>query len=70
MSVLLGCLFLLKDIRRKVDNIVDLGAGPGHFSKLLDPENARKVIMLDISRMQTVSNFYPNISLVTREVSG
>ena len=29
--------------------IVDLGSGAGHFSKLLEPENAGKVLMLDIS---------------------
>ncbi|EIW82267.1 S-adenosyl-L-methionine-dependent methyltransferase [Coniophora puteana RWD-64-598 SS2] len=39
----------LMDIKRKFDTIVDLGSGPGHMSKLLDPEKTRKVIMIDSS---------------------
>ncbi|KAF8592760.1 S-adenosyl-L-methionine-dependent methyltransferase [Ramaria rubella] len=39
----------LLDIRRQFDTIVDLGAGAGHFSKLLEPETTRKVLMLDMS---------------------
>ncbi|KAG1892130.1 S-adenosyl-L-methionine-dependent methyltransferase [Suillus subluteus] len=39
----------LLDIKRKFDTIVDLGSGPGHFSKLLDPEKTRKVLMIDSS---------------------
>jgi len=39
----------LLDIKRKFDTIVDLGAGAGHFSKLLEPDKARKVIMIDSS---------------------
>ncbi|EJD01536.1 S-adenosyl-L-methionine-dependent methyltransferase [Fomitiporia mediterranea MF3/22] len=38
------------DIKRSFESIVDLGAGPGHFTKLLEPENAQKCIMLDLSR--------------------
>ncbi|KAF8530905.1 S-adenosyl-L-methionine-dependent methyltransferase [Gautieria morchelliformis] len=40
----------LLDIRRRFDTIVDLGAGAGHFSRLLDREITRKVRMLDISQ--------------------
>ncbi|KAG2073557.1 S-adenosyl-L-methionine-dependent methyltransferase [Suillus decipiens] len=39
----------LLDIKRKFDTIVDLGSGPGHFSKLLEPEKTRKVLMIDSS---------------------
>ncbi|KAL5530082.1 hypothetical protein ACEPAF_6339 [Sanghuangporus sanghuang] len=38
------------DIKRNFNTIVDLGAGPGHFSKLLEPENVQKSIMLDLSK--------------------
>ena len=37
------------DIKRNFDTVVDLGSGPGHMSKLLDPEKTRKVIMIDSS---------------------
>ncbi|KAH7909452.1 S-adenosyl-L-methionine-dependent methyltransferase [Hygrophoropsis aurantiaca] len=39
----------LMDIKRKFDTIVDLGSGPGHFSKLLEPEKTRKVVMIESS---------------------
>ncbi|KII95277.1 hypothetical protein PLICRDRAFT_48238 [Plicaturopsis crispa FD-325 SS-3] len=39
----------LLDIKRKFNTILDLGSGPGHFSKLLDTDKARKVILLDSS---------------------
>ncbi|KAF5332008.1 hypothetical protein D9758_014578 [Tetrapyrgos nigripes] len=39
----------LEDIKRKFATIVDLGSGPGHFSKLLDPETTQKAIMIDSS---------------------
>ncbi|OCH94525.1 S-adenosyl-L-methionine-dependent methyltransferase [Obba rivulosa] len=39
----------LLDIKRKFDTILDLGSGPGHFSKLLEPETTSKVVMLDSS---------------------
>ncbi|KAH0839776.1 S-adenosyl-L-methionine-dependent methyltransferase [Lanmaoa asiatica] len=39
----------LLDIKRKFNTIVDLGSGPGHFSKLLEPDKTRKVIMIDSS---------------------
>lgn len=38
------------DIKRKFDTIIDLGCGPGHFSKLLEPNKTRKVVMIDSSR--------------------
>ncbi|KAL5487701.1 hypothetical protein ACEPAI_5809 [Sanghuangporus weigelae] len=38
------------DIKRKFNTVVDLGAGPGHFSKLLEPDNVQKSIMLDLSK--------------------
>lgn len=37
------------DIKRNFETIVDLGSGPGHFSKLLEPEKVKKSIMIDIS---------------------
>ncbi|KAF8559137.1 S-adenosyl-L-methionine-dependent methyltransferase [Imleria badia] len=39
----------LLDIKRRFDTIVDLGSGPGHFSKLLEPDKTRKAIMIDSS---------------------
>ncbi|KZP03943.1 S-adenosyl-L-methionine-dependent methyltransferase [Athelia psychrophila] len=39
----------LLDIKRKFDTIVDLGSGPGHFSKLLEADKTRKVLMIDSS---------------------
>ncbi|KAL4076288.1 S-adenosyl-L-methionine-dependent methyltransferase [Scleroderma yunnanense] len=40
----------LLDIKRRFDTIVDLGSGPGHFSKLLEPDKTRKVVMIESSR--------------------
>ncbi|KAI0711046.1 S-adenosyl-L-methionine-dependent methyltransferase [Cerioporus squamosus] len=39
----------MQDIKRKFSSVLDLGSGPGHFSKLLDPEVTQKVVMLDSS---------------------
>jgi len=39
----------LLDIKRKFGSILDLGSGPGHFSKLLDRDITDKVTMLDLS---------------------
>ncbi|EJD53978.1 S-adenosyl-L-methionine-dependent methyltransferase [Auricularia subglabra TFB-10046 SS5] len=39
----------LQDVRRKFSSILDLGSGSGHFSKLLEPETAAKVLMVDLS---------------------
>ncbi|KAI0832824.1 S-adenosyl-L-methionine-dependent methyltransferase [Trametes gibbosa] len=38
-----------QDIKRKFGTVLDLGSGPGHFSKLLDSEITQKVILLDSS---------------------
>jgi len=46
-----------KDIKRNFDTILDLGSGPGHFSKLLEPPKARKVVMLDSSRKHHLADF-------------
>ncbi|EIN10944.1 S-adenosyl-L-methionine-dependent methyltransferase [Punctularia strigosozonata HHB-11173 SS5] len=37
------------DIKRRFETVLDLGSGPGHFSKLLEREVTSKVIMLDSS---------------------
>ena len=42
-------LKLSKDIKRKFDTVLDLGCGPGHFSKLLEVEQVKKSIMIDSS---------------------
>ncbi|CCM03355.1 uncharacterized protein FIBRA_05484 [Fibroporia radiculosa] len=39
----------LQDIKRKFSTIIDIGSGPGHFSKLLEPETTDKVVMIDSS---------------------
>ncbi|THG97486.1 hypothetical protein EW026_g4531 [Hermanssonia centrifuga] len=39
----------LLDIKRKFNAILDLGSGPGHLSKMIEPEMTDKVIMLDSS---------------------
>jgi len=38
-----------KDIKRTHSSILDVGSGPGHFSKLLDPQITKKIVMLDFS---------------------
>ncbi|KIJ22748.1 hypothetical protein M422DRAFT_39940, partial [Sphaerobolus stellatus SS14] len=38
------------DIKKNLENVVDLGAGVGHFTKLLDPAQVRKVTMVDMSQ--------------------
>ncbi|KAH8118662.1 S-adenosyl-L-methionine-dependent methyltransferase [Phellopilus nigrolimitatus] len=38
------------DIKRSFKTVLDLGAGAGHFSRLLEPENAGKSLMLDLSQ--------------------
>ncbi|KLO19933.1 S-adenosyl-L-methionine-dependent methyltransferase [Schizopora paradoxa] len=40
----------LMDIKRTYNSVLDLGAGAGHFSKLLEPEITRKSVMLDLSQ--------------------
>lgn len=44
-----------EDIKRKFDTVVDLGSGPGHFSRLLEPEKVKKSIMIDSSGKQDLS---------------
>ncbi|EMD40369.1 hypothetical protein CERSUDRAFT_110965 [Gelatoporia subvermispora B] len=39
----------LLDIKRKFNTVLDLGSGPGHLSKLLEPQTTNKAIMLDSS---------------------
>ncbi|KAK7054105.1 S-adenosyl-L-methionine-dependent methyltransferase [Favolaschia claudopus] len=38
------------DIKRSFGSVLDLGSGAGHFTKLLEPEKARKSIMVDLSQ--------------------
>ncbi|KAG5648794.1 hypothetical protein DXG03_000143 [Asterophora parasitica] len=37
------------DIKRKFNSVLDLGSGPGHFTKLLELDKAKKSIMVDAS---------------------
>ncbi|KAG5721027.1 hypothetical protein E4T56_gene17954 [Termitomyces sp. T112] len=37
------------DIKRKFSAILDLGSGPGHFSKLLESNKTKKCVMVDAS---------------------
>lgn len=43
----------LEDIKRTFDTMLDLGSGPGHFSKLLETTKVRKCIMVDSSGKYT-----------------
>ena len=45
----------MQDIKRKFGSVLDLGSGPGHFSRLLDPEMTQKVVMLDSSGTSQLS---------------
>ncbi len=38
-----------QDIKQKFKVVLDLGSGPGHFSKLLDSESTEKAVMVDSS---------------------
>ncbi|KAI0320280.1 S-adenosyl-L-methionine-dependent methyltransferase [Amylostereum chailletii] len=38
------------DVKRKFSHVLDLGAGAGHFTKMLETDQTPKVTMLDISR--------------------
>jgi len=40
---------MIQDIKRNFRTILDLGSGPGHFSKLLEAGKVQKSIMLDSS---------------------
>ncbi|KAF5333099.1 hypothetical protein D9611_002682 [Ephemerocybe angulata] len=37
------------DIKRSFNTVLDLGSGPGHFSKLLESDKAKKTVMLEMS---------------------
>ncbi|EJU06399.1 S-adenosyl-L-methionine-dependent methyltransferase [Dacryopinax primogenitus] len=39
----------LQDIKRRFENVIDLGSGPGHLTKMLDREMAPRVTMIDLS---------------------
>ncbi|KAI0304146.1 S-adenosyl-L-methionine-dependent methyltransferase [Russula brevipes] len=39
------------DIKRTFSSVLDLGSGPGHFSKLLESDRTQKVTMLDLSKL-------------------
>ncbi|GJE87485.1 S-adenosyl-L-methionine-dependent methyltransferase [Phanerochaete sordida] len=39
----------LLDIKRKFNSVLDLGSGPGHLSKMLEPYMTQKVVLLDSS---------------------
>lgn len=38
-----------QDIKRTFSSVVDLGSGPGHFTRLLESEKVKKSIMIDSS---------------------
>jgi len=40
---------MTQDIKRNFRTVLDLGSGPGHFSKLLEIGKVHKSIMLDSS---------------------
>ncbi|TFK43842.1 S-adenosyl-L-methionine-dependent methyltransferase [Crucibulum laeve] len=39
------------DIKRNFDTIVDLGSGPGHFTRLLETDKVKKSVMIDSSEV-------------------
>jgi NADH dehydrogenase [ubiquinone] 1 alpha subcomplex assembly factor 5 len=48
----------LDDIKRKFDTLLDLGAGAGHFAKLLEKDKVRQCIMVDSSGTRHVTSNY------------
>jgi NADH dehydrogenase [ubiquinone] 1 alpha subcomplex assembly factor 5 len=38
-----------QDIKRNFSSVLDLGSGSGHFAKLLESDQTKKVTMLDLS---------------------
>lgn len=48
-----------QDIKRLFNTVLDLGSGPGHFSKLLERDKVQKAIMLDSS---CTSQFFPRFT--------
>jgi len=45
-----GLFQRFEDIKRKFDTVLDLGSGAGNFSKVLELENTRKALLLELSR--------------------
>lgn len=41
----------MQDIKRKFGTVLDLGSGPGHFSKLIEEGMTKKAVLLDSSSM-------------------
>ena len=71
MRIFFSQLLSYQDIKRKFSTIVDLGSGPGHFSRLLEPQNVQKSIMLDLSGELSVSSpvLLELINLLKRRLS-
>ena len=40
---------MLQDIKRTFNSVVELGSGAGYFTRLLEPGNTQKSLMLDMS---------------------
>jgi len=51
MMTWLTQFILTQDIKRNFGTIIDLGSGPGHFTRLLEPDKVQKSVMLDSSGM-------------------
>lgn len=60
-----------QDIKRTFGTILDLGAGPGHFARLVESEKAQRVTMADLScRKILLSGMVPcDNSLCTSEIT-
>ncbi|KAF8505729.1 S-adenosyl-L-methionine-dependent methyltransferase [Russula emetica] len=41
---------IYSDIKRKFSSVLDLGSGSGHFAKLLESDQTKKVTLLDLSK--------------------
>ncbi|KAG8835906.1 hypothetical protein FRB91_008391 [Serendipita sp. 411] len=39
----------LLDVKRKYESVLDVGAGPGHFSRLIESKLTNKILMLEMS---------------------
>ncbi|KAG8825045.1 hypothetical protein FRC17_008878 [Serendipita sp. 399] len=39
----------LLDVKRKYESVLDVGAGPGHFSRLIESKLTDKIVMLELS---------------------
>ena len=50
-----------QDIKRKFNTVLDVGAGPGHFSKLLPAQSIGHVHMIDLSGTKTLQLMGPVI---------